>query len=99
VGLSLIRTWPPKVELHPEVVFLLSCRRYFTPAAWYTSWCDFRFKAYLLLAIGSWLPRLLSPWLHTAISGLTWATAFVLGAIVSPPDAVAATAIQRLNVP
>jgi monovalent cation/hydrogen antiporter len=32
--------------------------------------------------------------------GLPWAAAFVLGAIVSPPDAVAATAItQRLRVP
>src|SRR3954451_9280021 len=32
--------------------------------------------------------------------GLSWAAAFVLGAIVSPTDAIAATAVaQRLGVP
>ena len=32
--------------------------------------------------------------------GIPWAAAFVFGAIVSPPDAVAATAIlSRLNIP
>jgi len=35
-----------------------------------------------------------------ALSGLPWAAAFVLGAIISPTDAVAATAItSRLRVP
>ena len=35
-----------------------------------------------------------------AFTGLPWAAAFVLGAIISPPDAVAATAItSRLRVP
>jgi Na+/H+ antiporter len=37
---------------------------------------------------------------HAVIPGMTWPVAFVLGAIVSPPDAVAATAVmQRLKVP
>ena len=37
---------------------------------------------------------------HTFIAGLPWAAAFALGAIVSPPDAVAAEAIlKRLGVP
>jgi Na+/H+ antiporter len=37
---------------------------------------------------------------HAAIPGMTWPAAFLLGAIVSPPDAVAATAVtQRLRVP
>jgi Na+/H+ antiporter len=37
---------------------------------------------------------------HTLIPSLPWAAAFALGAIVSPPDAVAATAvIRRLSVP
>ena len=94
----------PKVELHPEVVFLLFLPPLLTSAAWYTSWCDFRFnlRPILLLAIGLVLATTsaVAVVAHAAISGLTWATAFVLGAIVSPPDAVAATAItQRLNVP
>src|SRR6266581_3558043 len=37
---------------------------------------------------------------HTAISGLSWPICFVLGAIVAPTDAVAATAIaSRLGLP
>jgi CPA1 family monovalent cation:H+ antiporter len=37
---------------------------------------------------------------HTILPGLPWSAAFALGAIVSPPDAVAATAIfRRLGVP
>jgi len=37
---------------------------------------------------------------HTIVPALPWAAAFALGAIVSPPDAVAATAIiRRLGVP
>jgi CPA1 family monovalent cation:H+ antiporter len=74
-----------------------------TSAAWYTSWRDFRFnlRPILLLAIGLVLvtTSAVAVVAHIAI-GLEWSTAFVLGAIVSPPDAVAATAItQRLSVP
>src|SRR5947199_8288526 len=37
---------------------------------------------------------------HFIVPALPWAAAFALGAIVSPPDAVAATAIiRRLGVP
>jgi monovalent cation/hydrogen antiporter len=37
---------------------------------------------------------------HALVPGIGWAPAFALGAIVSPPDAVAATAIaQRLGLP
>ena len=37
---------------------------------------------------------------HAVVDGLTWPAAFVLGAIVSPTDPIAATAIaRRLGVP
>lgn len=37
---------------------------------------------------------------HTMIDGMPWAVAFVLGAIVSPTDPLAASAIaRRLNAP
>jgi CPA1 family monovalent cation:H+ antiporter len=37
---------------------------------------------------------------HSLIPGMSWSVSFVLGAVVSPPDAVAATAVtQRLRVP
>jgi CPA1 family monovalent cation:H+ antiporter len=94
----------PHVELEPEIVFALFLPPILTSAAWYTSWRDFRFnlRPILLLAIGLVLVTTFAVALaaHAAIAGLTWSTGFVLGAIVSPPDAVAATAItQRLNVP
>lgn len=37
---------------------------------------------------------------HAFVPALPWASAFALGAIVSPPDAIAASAIiRRLSVP
>ncbi len=93
----------PHVELNPELVFVLFLPPILTSAAWYTSWRDFRFnlRPILLLAIGLVLvtTSAIAVVAH-AVLGLEWASGFVLGAIVSPPDAVAATAItQRLNVP
>lgn len=94
----------PKVELEPELVFALFLPPILTSAAWYTSWRDFQFnlRPILLLAIGLVLVTTTAVAMvaHLAIAGLSLPTGFVLGAIVSPPDAVAATAItQRLKVP
>jgi CPA1 family monovalent cation:H+ antiporter len=94
----------PKVELDPEFVFVLFLPPLLISAAWYTSWRDFRanLRPILLLAVGLVLgtTSAVAVVAHAAIGGFTWPVAFVLGAIVSPPDAVAATAItQRLSVP
>lgn len=94
----------PRVELDPEIVFVLFLPPLLTSAAWLTSWRDFRFnlRPILLLAIGLVLvtTSAVAVVAHTMINGMTLSTGFVLGAIISPPDAVAATAItQRLNVP
>lgn len=94
----------PHVELEPELVFVLFLPPILFSAAWYTSWRDFRFnlRPILLLAIGLVLATTsaIAVIAHAAIAGMEWSTAFVLGSIVSPPDAVAATAItQRLSVP
>lgn len=94
----------PDVELNPDVVFLIFLPPLLTAAAWYTSWRDFRanLRPILLLAIGLVLVTTgaVAVAAHAAIVGMTWPVAFVLGAIVSPPDAVAAAAItERLSVP
>ncbi|MFM7423609.1 MAG: Na+/H+ antiporter [Elainella sp.] len=94
----------PKVELEPDVVFLLFLPPLLTSAAWNTSWRDFQAnrRPIFLLAIGLVLvtTTAVAVVAHWAIPNMPWATAFALGAIVSPPDAVAATAItQRLGVP
>src|SRR6266545_7944310 len=60
------------------------------------------FAAIALLAIGLVLATTLTiAWIaHAIVPALPWAAAFALGAIVSPPDAIAATAIiRRLGVP
>ncbi len=94
----------PRVKLNPDVVFFFFLPPLLYPAALFTSWRDFRrnLRPILLLAIGLVLMTMTSvAWVaHTLIPAIPWAAAFALGAIVSPPDAVAATSvIRRLGVP
>jgi Na+/H+ antiporter len=93
----------PPVQLEPDLVFLFLLPPLLYPAAFFTSWRDFRanLSPILLQAIGLVLftTAVVAVVAH-ALAGLPWAAAFALGAIVSPPDAVAATAItSRLRVP
>ena len=94
----------PTVSLNPDVVFYFILPALIYPAALFTSWRDFRrnLRPILLLAIGLVLATMFAvAWIaHSIVPALPWAAAFALGAIVSPPDAVAATAIiRRLGVP
>src|SRR3984957_6768169 len=93
----------PPVQLEPDMVFLFLLPPLLYPAAVFTSWRDFRsnLRPILLLAIGLvLLTTVFVAVVAHVLTGLPWASAFVLGAIVSPPDAVAATAItSRLRVP
>jgi monovalent cation/hydrogen antiporter len=103
LGLSFI-PHPPAVKLNPDIVFYFFLPALIYPAALFTSWRDFRrnLRSILLLAIGLVLVTMVTTaWVaHTVIPALPWAAAFALGAIVSPPDAVAATSvIRRLSVP
>ena len=73
-------------------------------AAYFTSLRDFKrnLRSISGLAIGLvLLTTLVVGWVaHAIIPGMSWAVALCLGAIVSPPDAVAATAIMsRIGVP
>jgi Na+/H+ antiporter len=93
----------PQVALDPELVFLLFLPPLLYVSAIFTSWRDFRgnIRAISLLAVGLVLMTtfVVGVVVHT-VSGIPWAAAFVLGAIVSPTDAIAATAVaQRLGVP
>ncbi|HEY4272401.1 MAG TPA: Na+/H+ antiporter [Candidatus Udaeobacter sp.] len=94
----------PEVRLNPHVVFYFILPALLYPAALFTSWRDFRrnLRPILMLAFGLVLATTLAvAWIaHSIVPVLSWAGAFALGAIVSPPDAVAATAIiRRLGVP
>src|ERR1700730_17619767 len=94
----------PEVKLDPNLVFFFFLPPLIYPAALFTSWRDFRrnLRPLLLLAIGLGLftTGAICGAAHALIPGLLWVAAFALGAIVSPPDAVAATSvIRRLSVP
>jgi monovalent cation/hydrogen antiporter len=94
----------PRFTLDPDVVFLLLLPPLLYSSAWLTSWRDFRanLRPISLLALGLVLLTtvVVAVVAHALIPDLPWAVAFVLGAIVSPTDAVAATAIaQRLGIP
>ena len=93
----------PRPELEPDVVFLLFLPPLLYVSALFTSWRDFRanLRPISLLAVGLVLltTGVVALVAHYAV-GLPWAAAFVLGAIVSPTDAIAATSVaQRLGVP
>src|SRR4029077_20634199 len=94
----------PKVRLDPELVFLFFLPPLLYPAALFTSWRDFRanLRPILLLAVGLVLftPAATGFLVHYLIPELPLAAGFVLGAIISPPDAIAAMAIAaHLRLP
>ena len=93
----------PEVELDPELVLLIFLPPLLYGAAFFTSLRDLRRNArpIALLSIGVVLATMgaVAVIAHEVI-GLGWAEAFVLGAIVSPTDAVApAEIMRRLNAP
>src|SRR5439155_3710316 len=102
LALAFVPHLPP-VQLRPDLVFVLFLPPILYYAGTHTSWRDFKanLRAIALLAIGLVLftTVLVAAAGHWA-AGMTWGAAFVLGAIVSPTDEVAAIAIlQRLRVP
>ena len=105
LGLSLgFAPGLPMIVLNPDLVFLIFLPPLLYAAAWTTSWHDFKAakRPISLLAIGLVLFTTSSVAVaaHYLIPGFSWPFAFILGAIVSPPDAVAATSVTKgLGVP
>ncbi|MGC3975928.1 MAG: Na+/H+ antiporter [Nitrospira sp.] len=94
----------PTVTLHPDLVFLVFLPPILWAAAYFTSLREFRqnIRPISLLAIGLVLATTagVAVVAHAWLPGIGWAEAIALGAIVSPPDAVSATAIgKRLRIP
>jgi CPA1 family monovalent cation:H+ antiporter len=92
------------INLEPEVLFTAILPPLLYGAAWNMSWNGFRenLRAILMLAIGAVIFTTVGVALLAIgwFPGFTWPVAFALGAIVSPPDAVAATSvIGRLRIP
>ncbi len=98
IVLSLL-PFVPNVQLSPDVVLLIFLPPLLYSAAWFTSWKQFKesIRPITLLAFGCVLgTSVVVGWVAEAIiPGFTFAMGFLLGAIVSPPDAVAAITMLR----
>ncbi|MBL7932037.1 MAG: Na+/H+ antiporter [Bacteroidia bacterium] len=89
----------PVIALSPEIVFIIFLPPLLYSAAWSTSWHEFKaaIRPISLAAIGLVLFTMSAVALvaYSLIPDMTWPLAFLLGAIVSPPDAVAATSVTK----
>ena len=92
IGLALIPA-APELELDPDLALVLFLPPLLLLSATFTSWRDFRanLRIILQLAVGAVALTTLVVGVITHLEepSLPWAACFALGAIVSPPDAVA----------
>lgn len=103
LGISLI-PGVPQIRLDPNIVFIIFLPPLLYSAAWYTPWHEFwhyrrpigmlAFGLVLLTSVAvAYTANLLIPNFPIALG-------FLLGGIISPPDAVAATSVlQHVRVP
>ncbi len=89
----------PVVKLNPEVVFLIFLPPILYAAAWNTSWHEFKAAirpiSFASIGLVFFTTALVAVAVHLFIPGISWPYAFLIGAIVSPPDAVAATSVTK----
>ena len=103
IGVALVPGLP-KITIDPDLILVLFLPPLLMGSAFFTVWRDFKsdLRPIIFLAIGAvgfttlvvgWVAKWMAP-------DLPWAACFVLGAMVSPPDAVAAAAVlKRLALP
>ena len=96
--LSLIPGFP-KLFLDPSIVLLVFLPPILYSAAWNTNWVDFKknIEPISTLAIGLVIITtiIIGFVAHALLPGFTLGMGFLLGAIISPPDAVAATSVFK----
>ena len=94
----------PRIEIDPDLIFLVVLPPLLYIAAFFTPVTSLRANLGIIgsLAIGLVIATALAAAAvaRALIVGMTWPVALALGAIVAPPDEIAATAIAaRLGVP
>ena len=94
----------PNISLDPDLVFLIFLPPLLYSAAWNTSWKDFwQYKRpIIMLAVGLvvFTSAAIAFAAHAMIPGFSLALGFLLGGIISPPDAVAAASVlQSMRMP
>lgn len=94
----------PPVVPDPDLVLVVLLPPLLMDGAYFFVWTDFKrhLKPILLFAIGAvafttWIVGVV---VHAVVPSLPWAACFALGAVVSPPDAIAAKAVlERVALP
>jgi monovalent cation/hydrogen antiporter len=88
-----------RITIDPELVFFIFLPPLLYDAAWQVSWKEFwKFRrviisfAFPIVVLTSFVIAFVSWWI---IPGFTLALGFLLGGIISPPDAISATTIMR----
>lgn len=94
----------PRIELSPDVVFLVILPPLLFAAAFHTSWREFRYNlvsiAMLAFGLVAFTVAGVAAAARWILPGFDWRTGLVLGAVVSTTDAIAATSIaQRIGLP
>lgn len=89
----------PELALDPDVVFVIILPPLLYDAASKTSWNEFKTSirpiSALAITLVFFTTIAVAVTAHYLIPGFSWPLAFVLGAVVSPPDAVAASGIIK----
>lgn len=96
--------WLPEIKIDPELIFVIFLPPLLYEAAWHTSWKElWKWRrvvssfAFLIVILTSCVIAFVS---SSLIPGFTLALGFLLGGIISPPDAVSATSIlKQVKVP
>ena len=89
----------PRIHVDPDLIFLIVLPPLLYIAAFYTPIQNLRANLGTIssLAVGLVIVSACAVAVvaHALVPGISWSAAFALGAIVAPPDAIAATAVTR----
>lgn len=89
----------PHVAIEPDLIFLIFLPPLLYEAAWHTSWPEFwkwrRSISMLAFGLVFFTSVVVAYFTHAFIPGFTLAMGFLLGGIISPPDAVAAVSVLK----
>ncbi len=98
LGISFIPGLPA-ISINPELIFMIFLPPLLYEAAWYTSWKEFwKWRrvissfAFGIVLLTSCVIAVIS---SNLIPGFTLALGFLLGGIISPPDAVSASTVLK----
>jgi CPA1 family monovalent cation:H+ antiporter len=94
----------PKVTLNPDTIFFVILPPLLYSAAWLTSWREFSYNlvgiSFLAIGLVAFTVLGVAFGVHWLFPGFDWRVGVVLGAVIAPTDALAATSIaKRIGLP